>query len=132
MSTLKAFINGFVPARELWLHDGIQLRRAVAVALAHAEKSAATQGVTLRILEVRNRAAGYRSRAIAMDLRAHKGLYNVNPNARLAIAALDSHGQGTAFDVGDFVTLDWLRLHGAHYRLYTDTIQGDELHVVYR
>lgn len=130
MTTLKTYPNGAVPTSQMYLHDGVYLRRAVAVALAHAEEMAAKQGIKISILQVKNRAAGHRTLAVAEDLRAHPTEYDVNPHVKLAPANQDSHLQGLAFDVA--TGLAWLHTHGAHYRLFTGTIPNDPNHVVYR
>lgn len=130
MTALKIYANGAVPSSQMFLHDGVYLRRAVAVALAHAEAAAAKQGVKIAILQVKNRAAGHRTLAVAEDLRAHPAAYDVNPHVPLAPAHEDSHLQGLAFDVSS--GLAWLKAHGAHYRLYTGTIPNDPNHVTYR
>lgn len=132
MTALKIYANGAVPSSQMFLHDGVYLRRAVAVALSHAEQAAAKQGVKIAVLQVKNRAAGHRTLAVAEDLRAHPAAYNVNPHVKLAPAHEDSHLQGMAFDVVPGAGLNWLKTHGAHYRLYTGTIPNDPNHVVYR
>lgn len=126
----KIYPNGALPASAMYPIQGVHLRKAAAVALAHAIKAAEKQGVAIHILQVKNGAAGHRTLAVAEDLRKHPTEYDVNPHVKLAPATSDSHLQGLAFDVSS--GLAWLRAHGAHYRLHTGTIPNDPNHVVYR
>lgn len=126
----KQYKNGALPASAMYMVQAVYLRRAAAVALSRAIKAAAKDGVAIHVLQVRNRAAGHRTLAVAEDLRKHPTEYNVNPHVKLAPATSDSHLQGLAVDVSS--GLSWLKVHGAHYRLHTGTIPNDPNHVVYR
>lgn len=128
--SFKQYPNGALPASAMYMVQAVYLRRAAAVALSRAIKAANTQGVAIHVLQVKNRAAGHRTLAVAEDLRKHPNEYDVNPNVKLAPANQDSHLQGLAFDVSS--GLSWLKVHGPHYRLHTGTIPNDPNHVVYK
>lgn len=128
---MATYPTGGVARRHLFPIQHIFLTYGARTALSKATAGAwKLSRVKIRILQVKNKAAGYRSAAVAIDLRQHPGEYEVAAHVGLAPWQDDSHRFGTCFDVADEASRAWLEKHGAAYKIH-HPIAGDANHFEY-
>jgi hypothetical protein len=124
--------NGFLPDADLEVVQGsganaIRLTHPTAAIFRRMRSDAAKEGITLTLVASYRGAAGYRSWATQLDMRAHPSLYNIGKG--FGLPGLPSeHGWGTCMDIDQ--GLAWVKDNGHRYGV-TFPIASDHNHARY-
>jgi hypothetical protein len=124
--------NGHLSDNELTTVQGsganaIRLANSTAAIWLRMKSDAAKEGITLTLVASYHGAAGYRSWATQLDMRAHPSLYNIGKG--FGLPGLPSeHGWGTCMDIDQ--GLAWVKANGHRYGV-TFPIASDHNHARY-